>query len=43
MAGIMTTGSFAKALWPGITAWYGAQYDEHKVEYTDLFRTESSD
>jgi hypothetical protein len=40
---IITTGSFAKALWPGINAWYGMQYDEHRVEYTDLFKTESSD
>ena len=43
MAGVITTGSFAKALWPGINAWYGNQYMDHKVEYTDLFRTESSD
>ena len=40
---VITTGSFAKALWPGINAWYGMQYDEHRVEYTDLFKTESSD
>lgn len=33
----ITTGSFAKALWPGVNAWYGKAYDEHKVEYTDLF------
>ena len=43
MAGVITTGSFAKALWPGINAWYGSQYDEHRVEYSDLFRSESSD
>jgi hypothetical protein len=35
----ITTGNFAKALWPGINAWYGKAYDEHKVEYTDLFDT----
>ena len=40
---VITTGSFAKALWPGINSWYGMQYDEHRVEYTDLFKTESSD
>jgi hypothetical protein len=33
----INTGSFAKALWPGVNAWYGEKYDEHKVEYTDLF------
>jgi hypothetical protein len=38
----ITTGNFAKALWPGINAWYGKAYDEHKVEYTDLFETHSS-
>ena len=38
----ITTGSFAKALWPGVNAWYGQAYDEHGVEYTDLFDTESS-
>ena len=43
MAGVITTGSFAKALWPGINAWYGSQYDEHRVEYSDLFRSESYD
>lgn len=38
----INTGSFAKALWPGVNAWYGQAYDEHGVEYTDLFDTESS-
>lgn len=33
----ITTGSFSKALWPGINAWYGKAYNEHKVEWTDLF------
>lgn len=36
------TGNFGKALWPGINKWYGKAYDEHKVEYTDLFGTYSS-
>lgn len=35
----ITTGQFAKALWPGVNAWYGKSYGEHKVEYTDLFET----
>ena len=38
----ITTGSFAKALWPGVNAWYGQAYDEHSVEYTDLFDIEKS-
>lgn len=29
--------SFAKALWPGVNAWYGKAYEEYGVEYTDLF------
>lgn len=38
----ITTGAFAKALWPGVNAWYGKSYNEHKVEYKDLFKTYSS-
>lgn len=38
----ITTANFAKALWPGVNAWYGKAYDEHKVQYTDLFNTFSS-
>jgi hypothetical protein len=28
--GIITTGSFAKALWPGIQKWYGEEYGKIK-------------
>lgn len=34
---VITSGSFAKALWPGVNAWYGKSYDEYAVEYTQLF------
>jgi hypothetical protein len=34
---IVNSSSFAKALWPGVNAWYGKAYDEYGVEYTDLF------
>lgn len=34
---VITTGSFAKALYPGVSKWYGKAYDEHKKEYPDLF------
>jgi hypothetical protein len=34
---VINTGSFSKALWPGINAWYGKAYDEYRVEWTDLF------
>lgn len=43
MAGIITTASHPKALWPGVKAWWGQVYDEHQTEYTDLFDTDSSD
>jgi hypothetical protein len=39
---VITSGSFAKALYPGVNEWYGKEYNEHKVEYTDLFDTFSS-
>jgi hypothetical protein len=35
----INTGSFAKALWPGVNAWYGKSYNDHKTEYTDIFET----
>ena len=38
----INTGNFAKALWPGVNAWYGKAYDEHSVEYNDLFKTYNS-
>lgn len=36
---IINSGSFAKALWPGVNAWYGKAYSEYPVEYTKLFDT----
>lgn len=42
MAGVITTASHPKALWPGIKAWWGQTYDEHQTEYTDLFDSDSS-
>ena len=40
--GIITTGSFAKALYPGVNAWYGKAYSEYPVEHKDLFDTFNS-
>lgn len=34
---VVTSGSFSKALWPGVNAWWGKAYDEFDVEWTDLF------
>jgi phage major head subunit gpT-like protein len=31
------TSSFAKALWPGVNAWYGKAYDEYPVEWDQIF------
>lgn len=37
--GIITSSSFAKALWPGVNSWYGKAYDELPVKYTEMFDT----
>lgn len=34
---VINTGSFAKALWPGVNAWYGKEYNEYPVEWDKLF------
>jgi hypothetical protein len=39
---VINTGSFGKALWPGINKWYGDAYTEYPVEWTKLFSTEKS-
>jgi len=39
MSGIINSSSFAKALWPGVNAWYGKAYGEYPGEYTKLFDT----
>lgn len=38
----MTTGSFGKALWPGINTWYGKAYNEFDVEWSKIFTTRKS-
>src|SRR3990167_13125 len=40
---LITTGNFAKALWPGVNAWYGKEYIEYKSEWPALFEQFSSD
>lgn len=42
MVGIINTGSFPKALWPGMNAWFGRSYNEHQIQYSDLFDIETS-
>lgn len=39
---MITSSNFAKLLWPGLNSIYGKAYDEHRVEYTDLFDTYTS-
>ena len=34
---VITSSSFAKALWPGVKAWYGRAYDQYPEEYSKLF------
>lgn len=38
----ITTSSFAKALWPGVNAWYGKAYNEYPVEWDKLFDKNTS-
>ena len=38
----ITTGSFAKDLWPGVNAWYGLKYKEYPVEHLSIFDKETS-
>src|SRR3972149_1497215 len=33
---VINTSSFAKALWPGVNAWYGKAYKEYPVEWDKL-------
>jgi len=39
---VINSGSFAKALWPGVNAWYGKAYAEYPEEFKELFETFSS-
>ena len=42
MSGIITTSSFAKALWPGVNQWYGEAYNQYPVEWDKLFEKNTS-
>jgi hypothetical protein len=41
--GIITSGSFPKALWPGVKKWYGMEYADYPVQFERLFEKTSSD
>ena len=38
----ISSGSFAKALWPGINKWYGESYNDFPVQYDALFDKSTS-
>ena len=40
--GVITTSSFAKALWPGVNAWYGMAYNGYSTEWDKLFEKNTS-
>ena len=40
---VINSGTFAKALWPGVNAWYGKAYNEYPVEFMQLFEKFTSD
>lgn len=40
---VINSGSFAKALWPGVNAWYGQAYNEYPVEWDKLVDKSSTD
>lgn len=42
-AGIISTGSHPKLLWPGVHATWGQTYNEHEKEYPDLYDQLDSD
>ena len=40
--GVINTGSHPKLLWPGVYTVWGQMYNEHAVEYTDLYDVRDS-
>lgn len=39
---VITTGNHPKALWPGVEAWWGLEYNKHPDETSDLFNVKTS-
>lgn len=39
----ITSGAHPKELWPGVKAFFGATYDEHQEEWSQVFDVETSD
>ena len=40
---VITSGSFAKLLWPGLNSIYGKEYNDYAVEWDKLFEKNTSD
>lgn len=43
MAGVITTGNHPKALWPGMRKFWGREYSELPMEWSQIFDQESSE
>lgn len=39
---LINTGSFSKALWPGVNKWYGKEYNDYETEYDKIFEKKTS-
>jgi len=39
---VITTGNHPKALWPGISAWWGTEYAKHPMMWEQIFETVTS-
>jgi hypothetical protein len=40
---VIVSGNHPKALWPGVKEWFGLAYNEIPTQYTEAFKTETSD
>jgi len=40
--GIITTGNFAKSIWPGVNGWYGQEYVLHIPEWPEIYEHNTS-
>ena len=40
---MINTGTFAKAMWPGVNSWFGGAYTEHAPQYPILFDEHTSE
>lgn len=43
IGGVISTGNHPKALWPGVIAWWGRDYNDYPKEWTQMFDEETSE